>query len=223
MSTENLRQSSDPEIILPEECLTLSPVCQEGVKDVLDRLQRMEESGSWFKKRTPEELNLLIPQAQEHAQGIFDGLRQYKNADNSWGEALDTAGGTAWNAAWDTAGGTAWDTAWDAAGGAARAAAWEVVKDFPGFETNPFSPFLCLYELGSAGIKFHQVEKTNKEPEEMLTVHFPLKLKDNPPVLACLTFPDGRPGDETVLSTHSWQDPCSQITLLSPPTQREIK
>ncbi len=244
MLAENL-QPSFSEIILPKECLTLSPDCQEGVKDVLGRLQRMKEKGSWFKVKTPEELNSLIPQVQEHAQGIFDGLRQYKNADNSW----DAARGAALCAAWDAARGTSWDaareavgnaarvTAWDAAreatGGAARNVAWntawhatgEVVKYLPCFETNPFSRLLSLYELGSAGIKFHQVEETagNEEPEEMLIVHFPLKLEDDRPVLACLAFPDGRTGDETVQYIHSWQDPCSEITLLNTLPQRKIK
>ncbi len=219
MSVENLMQPS-----YHEACPTLPPVCQAGVKDVLDRLQRMEESGSWFKKRTPEELNLLIPQIQEHAKNIFKGLLPYKNADNSWSAALDVARSTALGAdrsearnvagdvAWDVAGDVAWDaargTAWnavDAAQDAARSASWEVVKDLPGFETNPFIPFLSLYELGAVGIKFHEVEEIagNEEPEEMLIVHFPLKLEDDRPVLACLTFPDGRPGDKTVQYTHS--------------------
>ncbi len=216
MLAENL-QPSCPEIILPKACLNLPPVCQEGVKDVLGRLQRMEEEGSWFKVKTLEELNLLIPQVQEHAQEIFDGLRPYKNADNSWGAARGVAGGVAL--------GAARGTARNAAGDAARSAAWEVVKDLSGFETNPFSPLLSLYELGSAGIKFHQVEETagNGESEEMLIVHFPLKLKDDRPILACLAFPDGRPGDETVQYIHSWKGPCSQITPLHPLLQREIK
>ncbi len=252
MFVENL-QSSGHEIILPKACLTLPPACQEGVRDVLNRLQRMKEESSWFKKRTPEELNLLIPQVQEHAQRIFDGLRPYKNADNSWGAARgaawDAARGAAFNAdrgpafsaargaAWNATRGPAWDAAEDidwntargvargVAWGAARGAAWEVVKDLPDFETNPFSPFLSLYELGSAGIKFHRVKETagNEGPKEMLIVHFPLELKYDRPILACLAFPDGRPGDETVLSTHSWQDPCSEITLLNPLPQREIK
>ncbi len=261
MLAENL-QPSCSEIILPEACLTLPPACQEGVRDVLNRLQRMKEEGSWFKERTQEELNLLIPPTQKHAQDIFDRLRQYKNADNSWNAAWDAAGDAARNAAWDTtsnadrnaaratawivasdvvARGVAWGTAWNAtlgatrgatlgatrgaAGNAARATAWEVVKDLRGFETNPFSSILSLYELGSAGIKFHQVEKTagNEGQEEMLIVHFPLKLKDDSLVLACLAFPDGRTGDKTVQYIHSWQEDCSQIAPLHPLPQREIK
>ena len=258
MSVEDL-QPSYPEITLPKACLTLPPDCQEGVRDVLNRLQRMKEEGSWFKVRTPEELNLLIPQVQEHAKNIFDGLRQYKNADNSWDAALnvargvareavwyaarnafrgtaldaagdaalDAAGDAALDAAWYAAGEAAREAVWNAAGDAARDAAgnatWEVIKDLSGFEINPFSPLLSLYELGSAGIKFHRVEETNEGPKKRLIVHFPLKLEDDRPVLACLAFPDGRTGDETVQYIHSWQDPCSEITLLNALPQREIK
>ena len=256
MSVEDL-QPSYPEITLPKACLTLPPDCQEGVRDVLNRLQRMKEEGSWFKVRTPEELNLLIPQVQEHAKNIFDGLRQYKNADNSWDAARNVARSTAWDAtrgtdreaaretarkaawnaalgvtrdaAWNAAGpaswGTARDAAWNAAGDAARAAAWEVVKDFSDFEINPFSPLLSLYELGAVGYEFHQVEKTagNEDLEEMLIVHFPLKLKYGRPVLACLAFSDGRTGDKTVQYIHPWEKHCSEITLLNALPQREIQ
>ncbi len=266
MSVEVIRNLSNPEISLPEECLTLPPVCQEEVQDVLVRLQRMKEEGSWFKLRTPEELNLLIPQVQEHAKGIFNGLRSYKNGDK-WFAAWDAAEDAARNAAEDAARNAAWvatrdaveDPAWvatrdaarnaaedavrypawvatrdaarnaaghaaeDAAIDAAGIAAWEVVKDLPGFETNPFSHLLSLYELGSTGIRFHQVEETaeNKKPEEMLIVHFPLELEDRR-VLACLAFPDGRAGDKEVKYTHLWESSCSKITFLNPPPQRKI-
>ncbi len=265
MLAEN-SQPSCSETILPEECLNLPSDCQAGVEDVLNRLQRMEEQVSWFQVRTLEEIKPLIPQTQKLAQDIFDGLRQYKNADNSWGAARHAALDLVWNAAsgadrnaardaaWDAARGAdrnrvwdrAWDRAWNAASGvdrnaarargaarhaawdaalnAARGASWEIVKDLPGFETNPFAPFFSLYELG-AGIEFHTVKETagNEDPEEMLIVHFPLKLEDDRLVLACLAFPDGRTGDKTVQYTHLLQKDCSQIAPFLPIPQREIQ
>lgn len=66
--------SAPSEVILPRECLSLPPERQEGVMKVLTRLQEMEKK--WFKLRTPEELNQIIPQVNEAARRLSNALKQ---------------------------------------------------------------------------------------------------------------------------------------------------
>ncbi len=266
---ETLRKPSGPEITLLEECLTLPPVCQQGLLDGLARLQMMEETGSWFKVRTLGELNPILSQVQEDAQELFGKLRPHveTDRDKTWSAAWqaawyaahqDATQNAARQAAWDAAWNMAWSAAsraarraarqaawgweaWDgdatqnvahevaavvfreaaaiAAHGATGAVAWEVVKDRPGFGQNPLSSRFSLYELGAVRIDFRQVEETDKgkKPEEMLLVDFPLKLKDGRLVLACLAYPDGRPGDLEVKYVRSLASGYSEITPLDLP------
>ncbi len=114
-----------PESILPSECLTLPFVCQERVKKILTQVEIMREKKSWFKTRTPEELNSILPQIHENSQEFMDSLRSFKEKNHSWWEAWcvfsnlyirdatpkETGG---WEEAYKTALKTGRKTAWSA-------------------------------------------------------------------------------------------------------------
>lgn len=213
------------ETSLPPECLSLPLVCQEGVRDFLASLRKMGEEESWFRVRTPEELNAIIPQIQTTAQEFMDALRPFKKGGMTWGAALNVAGrratlaarnatqGAAWNAALNAARDVTLDTGMNAAGDVVLGAAWETIKDQPSFGENPFLKLLELYQLGSTGFEFRKVDETQK-----LVVHFPLPFQTirRERVLACLVFGDAEPGDQKVLYVHGWNQDCSVIRLLNP-------
>jgi|CryGeyStandDraft_7_1057128.scaffolds.fasta_scaffold109284_2 hypothetical protein len=81
--------------ILPQETKNLPPFCREGIKNnIITPLQEMLEKDLLCKIRTPQELNQILPQAQNTAQGIFDSLRRFNPepksfwSPDSWRKAL---------------------------------------------------------------------------------------------------------------------------------------
>lgn len=224
--------SPTPEIILPPECLTLPPICQQGVKEVLDFLKKQERA---IESKTLEEVNNLIPQIRESAQNVFDALRPFKTNKCSWEDAQKIAENgmkakakqinrtTSMNAA----GGKAWrtlilkglDPKDKRVDYGVSAAEWETIKDQLGFENNPFWHLLDLFRLGADyWIVFCQVDG-----KEMLVVDFPLEIPKIDEDRGCLAFGDGE-GDNEVLYVHKWFKGCkSNMPLKKNIPKRHIK
>ncbi|MFA5933150.1 MAG: hypothetical protein WCV81_02685 [Microgenomates group bacterium] len=105
----------DIEPTLPNDCLTLPPVCQEGVLKVLTTLNEITEKKLWFKPRTLAEIDTILPNINELAQKINKSLRDYANFEDAYGASYKEASKRGRSGARDAAFSVASDKAFFAA------------------------------------------------------------------------------------------------------------
>lgn len=146
---------------LPYELESLPLVCQNGVRDVLTRLQKITRENSWFKIRNVGELHVLLPQVQVLSQQCFDTLKPFKQKDISWEKTLDNvysaaegrSGGHIGIFGHVEPGGLTFEVASSFAAGAissevrdaARMSGWGVIVDLFGIEKET-----CWYDVRDA-------------------------------------------------------------------------
>lgn len=217
-------------IFLVDQRLALRDEQEEKLSEFSAWFEKMEKKRLWFKERTPEELNQIIPGLQTLAKGktmlprkalsslVESGLVKAdvatRLARNLWKEVLTTIQAVALENVPDS---NRFKISEQAADRITQAITLNILKPL-GFQDGYVNVF-DFYEAGAALIQFKEVEENEDgEKPRKLVVHFPL-LHKGERRLACLVLPD----DDEVLFVHRWREGCGEIKPLITPRQiREI-
>lgn len=182
--------------VLPQECRQLPDESQKAILTMLARIEKMNQTGAWFRPRTEEEINALVPKIRPIVQAIFaeDCLGAFHGTQDSWQKALNKETKAlqfprtvAWWKIYNLAYLKAKNGANLAGKNAFGAASWPIVETAartaglataclaradPSIKEKVNSPSLTLtlYEMGAAGVYFLPVRHrlTEKSPDFFL-------------------------------------------------------
>lgn len=212
-----------------------------SVSGMLARIEKMNQTNAWFRPRTMEEINVLVPEIRQIGQGLFadnclgalHGAPQLPRTA-AWWETYNLAYLKAKNGA-NKAGIEAFGTAsWAIIEAAARTAGLAtacLTRADPSGKVSPHSIIWTLYEMGAAGVYFLPVSygliegapSPSLPSTEMLRIHLPVTICH--PVanvdctyFACLVSSPSGEGDSKVSYIHSVTNHkgCPQTRLLDP-------
>jgi len=196
-------------------------------KRISDRLNETSQVRVYGKPRTLVDVNSTASQITKALDEYTEVLTPWKNGD-SWNDAESAAIAAALKEAIDEGRTGLWNRTHDKAMGVANnlvggtkygmaipgtetvkeylvdGACWEVVKDLPGFDSNPYDSMLLLVKEGLKPTYFRKIHG-----EERFVVDIPLARHKNE--FGCWVY-----GDERLIWKHSCFEDCRYLALINP-------